>query len=176
MNEIFDIGEPFNKSYEIGIRIRSNGGFNSKLPDGLLSHFTALKIILPVGDSGCEGYFEENTLMEIREEIWKKIGELCVRGIEEKKRVEMTVREFERLPTLIKAARYAEYGKLVTGMCEGKCLGPDDDRPHVHTIHDNQAVVIVVGDWIVEESDGEHYYPVKNDEFIKNYKVKGVIE
>lgn len=72
---------------------------------------------------------------------------------------------------LVKAVQYTEYGKLVTGMCNSQsCLTSGNNEPHVHTIHDNQIVNLQVGDWIIPESDGIHFYPIKNDIFIRDYQ------
>ena len=43
-------------------------------------------------------------------------------------------------------------------------------RPHVHTIHGNQVVLLEEGDWILPEPDGEHFYPVKPDIFEATYE------
>ena len=41
---------------------------------------------------------------------------------------------------------------------------------HVHIIHYGQRIDLQVGDWIVAEPDGEHYYPVKPDYFEQTYE------
>lgn len=41
---------------------------------------------------------------------------------------------------------------------------------HVHTMHDNQAVRLGLGDWVLPEPDGEHYYPVADSFFKANYE------
>jgi hypothetical protein len=72
---------------------------------------------------------------------------------------------------IVDAEQYAEYGKLVKGMCNSvSCYVAVNDKPHVHTIHDNQIVNLEVGDWILPEPDGEHFYPVKPDIFDKTYE------
>lgn len=43
-------------------------------------------------------------------------------------------------------------------------------KPHVHTMHDNQAVYLESGDWIIPEPDGEHFYPCKPDVFAATYE------
>jgi len=78
---------------------------------------------------------------------------------------------FIRKPEIIKAERYVREGELVPGMCNSQsCYTRVCNKPHVHTIHDNQIVVLEVGDWIVPESDGEHYYPIKDSEMSHLYK------
>jgi hypothetical protein len=42
-------------------------------------------------------------------------------------------------------------------------------RPYVVTIH-NQRCFIEVGDWIIPEPDGVHFYPVKPDIFAATYE------
>lgn len=54
------------------------------------------------------------------------------------------------------------YGKDPEGRVSG------DKLPFVETINGNKARVYP-GDWIVQEPDGIHYYPVKNDIFIKRW-------
>ena len=80
--------------------------------------------------------------------------------------------KFRRIPLVIDAVQYTEYGKLVTGMCNSRsCYQEVCNKPHVHTIHDNQLVLLDVGDWIIPEPDGEHFYPCKPDIFDKTYEV-----
>ena len=81
---------------------------------------------------------------------------------------------FKKLPVIIDAEQYTEYGKLVKGMCNSQsCFTAGNDEPHVHTIHDNQKVNLEIGDWIIPESDGEHFYPCKPVIFEMTYeKVK----
>lgn len=40
----------------------------------------------------------------------------------------------------------------------------------VVTIH-GQKTSVALGDWIIQEPDGEHYYPCKPDIFEKRYEV-----
>lgn len=42
--------------------------------------------------------------------------------------------------------------------------------PHVHTMHEGQQVELQEGDWVVQEPDGVHYYPIKADVMEKNYE------
>lgn len=43
-------------------------------------------------------------------------------------------------------------------------------HPHVHTIHNNQIVLIEVGDYIIPEPDGVHFYPCRPDIFEATYE------
>ena len=82
--------------------------------------------------------------------------------------------EYIKKAVVIKAVQYVKYGEPVKGMCEStSCylsglLGCDE--PHVHTIHKGQVVVLEVGDWIIPEPDGEHYYPCKAGIFEQTYE------
>ena len=42
-------------------------------------------------------------------------------------------------------------------------------KPYVTTIHNND-VPICIGDWIIPEPDGIHFYPVKPDIFAETYE------
>ena len=76
---------------------------------------------------------------------------------------------FEKLPIIIDAEQYTEYGKPVKGMCSQTHFTSGEDEPHVHTIHD-QKVYLEIGDWVIPESDGEHFYPCKPVIFEMTYK------
>jgi len=86
--------------------------------------------------------------------------------------------KYRKKPIVIEAEQYVEYGKLVKGMCNSQsCFVSGNDKPHVHTIHNNQIVNLDVGDFIIAEyylnetmHDEEHYYPVKPDIFAMTYK------
>lgn len=78
--------------------------------------------------------------------------------------------KYRKQPVVIEAVQYIEYGRLVTGMCNSQsCFTSGNDRPHVHTIHDNQIVNLELMDWIIAESDGIHFYPCKPDIFEATY-------
>ena len=79
---------------------------------------------------------------------------------------------FRKKPVEIEAEQYKEYGKLVKGMCNSQsCFVAGNNKPHVHTIHNSQIVNLEVGDYIIPEPDGIHYYPCKEDIFVKTYDV-----
>lgn len=79
--------------------------------------------------------------------------------------------KFRKKPVVIEAEQYVEYGTLVRGMCNSRsCYSAGHNTPHVHTIHADQIVVLEVGDWIIPEPDGKHYYPVKPDIFDATYE------
>lgn len=80
--------------------------------------------------------------------------------------------KFRRKSFEIEAEQYIKYGNLVKGMCNSiSCQDIYDytHEPHVHTIHNDQIVILEIDDWIIPESDGEHYYPCKPDIFEKFY-------
>lgn len=82
--------------------------------------------------------------------------------------------KYRKKPVVIEAVQYTEYGKLVKGMCNSKsCYVSGNTEPHVHTIHEGQLVNLDVGDWIIAEPDGKHYYPCKPDVFEAIYEEVG---
>ena len=79
--------------------------------------------------------------------------------------------KFRKRPVIIEAEQYKEYGKLVKGMCNSQsCYTAGNIEPHVHTIHGGQIVNLEIGDWIIPEPDGMHYYPCKPDIFKETYE------
>ena len=79
--------------------------------------------------------------------------------------------KFRKKPVVIEAVQYAVHEKLVKGMCNSRsCYASGNNRPHVHTIHEGQIVNLEVGDWIIPEPDGEHFYPCKPDVFEATYE------
>lgn len=79
--------------------------------------------------------------------------------------------KYRKRPIVIEAEQYTEYGKLVKGMCNSQsCHTSGNHEPHVHTIHNNQVVNLEVGDFVIPEPDGEHYYPCKANVFHATYE------
>jgi hypothetical protein len=85
--------------------------------------------------------------------------------------------KFRKKPVIIEAEQYLGddimYGdaKPIRGVCTSEtCRLSGHQRPHVHTIHKNQAVILEAGDWIIPEPDGEHFYPCKADIFERTYE------
>ena len=65
-------------------------------------------------------------------------------------------------PIVVEGVQYTEYGKLVRGMCNSQsCYSMGNTEPHVHTIHDTRLVLLAVGDFIIPEPDGEHFYTLQ---------------
>jgi len=78
--------------------------------------------------------------------------------------------KYRKKPIIIKAEQYTEKGKFVTGMCiSDECYEAGITTPHVHTAHNNQLVYVEIGDYIIPEPDGIHYYPCKPDIFEDTY-------
>jgi hypothetical protein len=79
--------------------------------------------------------------------------------------------KYRKKQAIIEAEQYLEYGKLVEGMCNSnRCYGLGNTKPHVHTIHDDQIVILEVGDFIIPEPNGINFYPCKPDIFALNYE------
>lgn len=84
--------------------------------------------------------------------------------------------KFRKKPTVIEAEQFLpDEGKwpkgvrnTPTGLCGCILIGVTA-KPHVHTMHANQAVEVVSGDWIVPEPDGKHFYPIKDEVFRSSY-------
>jgi len=78
--------------------------------------------------------------------------------------------KFRKRPVEIEAEQHTKHGMPAKGVClSTSCMYNCCEKPHVHTIHDNQIVILEYGDWIIPERDGEHYYPVKPDIFEMTY-------
>jgi len=79
--------------------------------------------------------------------------------------------KYRKKPVVIDAVQYIEHGKLVKGMCNSQsCYANGNNQPHVHTIHNNQMVLLEAGDWVIPEPDGKHFYPCKPDIFEQTYE------
>ncbi len=79
--------------------------------------------------------------------------------------------KYRKKPVVIEAVQYVEYGRPVPGMCLSRsCYSGGNTQPHVHTIHANQVVNLEVGDFVIPEPDGEHFYPCKPDIFAATYE------
>jgi hypothetical protein len=82
--------------------------------------------------------------------------------------------KYRKRPVEVEAEQYTAYGKLVKGMCNSRsCYTSGNNQPHVHTIHNGQIVLLEVGDWVLPEPDGEHFYPCKPDIFATTYEPVG---
>lgn len=81
--------------------------------------------------------------------------------------------QFRKKPVVIEAEQYQGRNDIA-GVCRRMdCAAQGISKPHVHTIHNNQAVLIEKGDWIIPEPDGLHFYPCKPDIFEATYESVG---
>lgn len=81
------------------------------------------------------------------------------------------IKKYAKRSIVIEAEQYTEYGKLVKGMCNSVlCYTAGNNKPHVHTIHDGQIVNLEIGDYILLEPDGQHFYPCKPEIFEVSYR------
>lgn len=78
--------------------------------------------------------------------------------------------KYRKKPVVIEAEQFFGNGKTVKGVCLKLCLDGDLIKPHVHTIHNNQSVILTQGDWVIPEPDGIHYYPCKPNIFDATYE------
>lgn len=78
--------------------------------------------------------------------------------------------KYQSKPVIVEAEQFV--GGLKALKLRGVCAKPKCNMggPHVHTIHNNQAVLLEVGDYILPEPDGVHFYPVKPDIFQAKYE------
>ena len=79
---------------------------------------------------------------------------------------------YRRIPTQTDANQYTGGREPVKGICQNSMcyLQNTGIGTHVHTMHDNQVIKVVPGDWILPEPDGIHYFAVKDDFFKVNYE------
>lgn len=85
---------------------------------------------------------------------------------------------FRKKPVVIEAEQFRDARKgqstvewissFPRGVCFKGCN--NSPHPHLHTIHQGQIVDLVDGDWVIPESDGEHFYPCKPDIFEATYE------
>lgn len=76
--------------------------------------------------------------------------------------------KFRKKPVIIEAEQFQ--GDDVRGVCMRYACVFGDKLKHVHTAHNDQKVYIEVGDWIIPEPDGVHFYPCKPDIFRSTYE------
>lgn len=71
--------------------------------------------------------------------------------------------KFQSKPIVIEANKF-NFNDTIPGV-----QWTEDSEPFVTTIHGNMCY-LEDGDWVVQEPDGIHYYPVKPDIFEKRYE------
>lgn len=87
--------------------------------------------------------------------------------------------KFQKKPLIVEAEQFLGCGWYEARglpyprghcLCDAGKVISDSPHSHVHTIHDGQVVLLSVGDWIIAEPDGEHFYPCRPDIFAETYK------
>lgn len=80
--------------------------------------------------------------------------------------------KYRKKPVVIEAEQFTREVDC-RGVC--LCLLAGESFPHVHTIHKGHpkgaVVQLEIGDWIIPENDGVHFYPCKPDIFEKTYEL-----
>lgn len=76
--------------------------------------------------------------------------------------------EFRRRPTTVRADQFTDY----TRPCSGVQIGQDGrTSPHAYvTTMQGRKVEVSIGEWIIAEADGKHYYPIADAEFRRIYE------
>ncbi len=73
--------------------------------------------------------------------------------------------KFRKKPIVIEAAQFTNGPQDPAGVFRRV----EDSSPYVVTIHD-QRCYLSIGDWIIPEPDGIHFYPVKPNVFDATYE------
>lgn len=80
--------------------------------------------------------------------------------------------KYQKKPVIIEAEQFKgdpkQKGVCTCGVLMEGIIG--GCQPHLHTIHQGQRVDLEIGDWIIPEPDGIHYYPCKNGVFERTYE------
>ena len=82
------------------------------------------------------------------------------------------IKRFIKKPVEIEATQYTGSETAKHGVCHAlNCLDENNKirPPHLHTIHKGQMVNLEIGDYIIPEPDGKHFYPCKPDIFESTY-------
>lgn len=81
------------------------------------------------------------------------------------------MKKYRKKPVIVEAEQYLE-DNFVKGIClSASCYRKGNTAPHVHTIHDNQILLLEEGDYVIKEPDGKHYYACKPDIFRENHEL-----
>ena len=79
--------------------------------------------------------------------------------------------KYRKKPVVIEAWQYMPATvQPILGVCRDSHTASIYPKDHLHTAHQNQIVYLENGDWIIPESDGEHFYPCKPDIFAATYE------
>src|SRR6266850_3165315 len=84
--------------------------------------------------------------------------------------------KYRKKPVVIEAEQFQ--GGFECLNLKGVCADPKCymGGPHLHTIHEDQKVLLTKGDWILPEPDGIHFYPCKPDIFAATYEPLEVLK
>lgn len=75
---------------------------------------------------------------------------------------------YRRKPTTVDAVQFDDYVRPCRGVVIDKDTAPTPTA-YVTTMQ-GQKVAVSVGEWIVREPDGLHYYPIADAEFRRIYE------
>lgn len=73
--------------------------------------------------------------------------------------------KFRKKPVIVQAHQYRVPGESVPGLYFKQPHG----QPYCVTIH-GQETDVALGDWLIQEPDGTHYYPCKDAVFQRTYE------
>ena len=77
--------------------------------------------------------------------------------------------KYRKKPIIIDAWQFKD---ALMHAIPGVCLCSNGNYgPHVHTMHNNQVMVVEENDYIIQESDGDHHYACKPDVFEATYEL-----
>jgi hypothetical protein len=77
---------------------------------------------------------------------------------------------FKRKPTLVDAEQFLDPDNPPRGVEITHLDDPSMNRRHHVTTMQGRQVDVSVGEWIVAEADGVHFYPIANAEFERIYE------
>lgn len=87
MTGFFKIAEPFNKAFQVTIRVNKEGQFTTMLPEDVTKLLEEREIPVLHNRLGRAGFFSDDTLAGIKQQIVKKIQLLCSEKEISRKRV-----------------------------------------------------------------------------------------
>lgn len=79
--------------------------------------------------------------------------------------------KFRRKPTVVDAEQFLSFHNPCRGVTVHKWGSNGEIKYTAYVITMQRAVVsVVLGEWIIAERDGKHFYPIAADEFEKVYE------
>lgn len=81
--------------------------------------------------------------------------------------------KYRKKPIVVEAEQWfpARGFSNPNALCYKLMCSNEEPCPHVHTIHKGQTVSLEIGDWVIAEPDGIHFYPCKPDIFTETYEL-----